>query len=250
MEELKLTPADLKGVIECGRIVGSGEFGVVFTYKDRLIKLDRYLYEIIKNYTGRNINYELDKYYEYETRKFFDPEQIEELTKRQKNVKLTKLPEGIITFTDVSPKVKLFTPGIIIPYHKDHHKLEELDPRDAKTVLIILKKLLLIVEELEDNKISQEDIAQYNDFDIEKRHYNILYKDTTPQMIDMSGYFIKVGKDFYNAKNMYRELGKMILDYFFFNDIKTIPFYSRETITTYEENERLIREFEEKTKKL
>lgn len=250
MEELKVTPADLKGIIECGRIVGSGEFGIVFTYKDRLIKLDRYLYEVIKNYTGRNINYELDKYYEYETRKFFDPEQIQELSDKQKNVTLTKLPEGILSFKEVSPQVAKFTPGIIIPYHRDHKKLEELDPRDQKTVLIILKKLLLIVEELADNRISQEDMVQYNDFDIQKRNYNILYKDTTPQMIDMSGYFVKVGNHFYDAKNMYRELGNMILDFFVLGGIKAPTYSVRENITTYEENERLIMDYEEKTRRL
>ncbi len=250
MEELKLSPSELKEIIAQGKIVGSGEYGIVFTYKDRLIKLDRYVYEIIRQNHARWLNEELDKYYEYGRRYLFDPEQIEELVKRQKNVRLTRLPEGILSFRDTSSRVMEFNPGIIIPYHRGYHKLEELDPHDTKTVLIILKKLLMIAQELENNEICQEDIAQYEDFEIEKRHYNILYRGTTPQMIDMSGYFVRVGNEFYSAKNMYRDLSKLILDYFFFNNISTDMRITRDSIETYELDAELVREFEEKTRRL
>ncbi len=250
MEELRVSPIELKEIIENGRIVGNGEFGIVFTYKNRLIKLDRYVYELIRQTHERRLDYELDRYYEYGRKDLFDPEQIEELVKRQKNVTLTRLPEGLISFRDTSPKIMHFNPGIIIPYHRDHQKLEELNPHEQKTVLIILKKLLLIVKELEDNQISQEDIVQHEDFDIEKRHYNILYRSDTPQMIDMSGYFVKVGNKFYNAQNMYRDLSNLILDYFYLNGLSTSKKVTRESVVTLDENKELVKELEEKMRHL
>ena len=38
MEEIKLTPEELKQAIDFGKLIGSGFFSSVFTYKGRLIK--------------------------------------------------------------------------------------------------------------------------------------------------------------------------------------------------------------------
>ena len=50
MEVLELSPEELKDVISLGKVIGEGFFGTVFTYRDRLIKLDSFNnYEDILN---------------------------------------------------------------------------------------------------------------------------------------------------------------------------------------------------------
>ena len=239
MEELKVSPKELKNIIENGKILGQGFFGTVFTYQDRLIKLDRNLFSLLHANDPILSRRVIENHYKYEVNDFQNREQIEVLAEKQQDITLTKLPEGIVTLKEVSPRIDGISPGIIIPYHKDHEKLEKLSPSEYKRVLDILKKLLKAVKELADNKISQEDFANYGkDWDINARSYNVMYKDDTPQIIDMSGYFIKVNDQFISAKNMYRDLSNILLDYFYLYGIKSNV--ARGKITTYEEDEELI----------
>ena len=48
MEELIVSPKELKLLIDRGIIVGEGNFGSVFTYQDRLIKIDKVLYNLLR----------------------------------------------------------------------------------------------------------------------------------------------------------------------------------------------------------
>ncbi len=243
MEEISFTPKELKEIVDSADLIGSGGFGAVIEYKTRLLKIDINLYRKLRKIESYQVNRVVREYYEY-SNDFQDRKQIEELIKKQKDITLTKLPEGIITLKDISGNK---SPGIIIPYHKGYEKLEKLDYHEYKRVLIILRKLLMAVKELEENKISQEDLIQYNEFGLNKRSMNVLYKDDTPQIIDMSGFFVKVGDKFYNAKNMYMDLSNILIDYCFFNDIKS-P-YKREKVENYEQDKEIIDELENGLKK-
>ncbi len=250
MEELRVSPSELKMLIDNGEMVGQGFFGTVFTYKDKLIKLNRRLYDLLNTNRLSLSKIIVEDFYkeEYKPRDFQDRNQIEFLSKKQKDITLTKLPEGILTLKDVSDHLMDTSPGIIIPYHKNHEKLENLSLLEYKRLLIILKKLLIACKELEDNRISQEDMASYgSDCDINNRSYNVMYKDDTPQIIDMSGFFIKANDNFISAKNMYRSLSDILIDYFCFYDIDT--YVLRDKIETYEESKELLKVLERELKK-
>ena len=243
MKELNVSPEELKNIIENGRILGKGFFGTVFTYQDKLIKLDNTLYNLLKindKTLSRNI---VEDFYRFDDRcvDFNNRSQLEYLASKQKDIKLTKLPEGIVTLKDVSPRITGISPGIIIPYHKNHQKLELLSKKDYQKVLIILRKLLLAVKELADNKISHEDLRSRN----KKEEYNVLYKGDTPQIIDLSGDLIAEGDDFINAREMYIGLGEII-----FNFMKDDYITSKmPKLTTYEENREFLNEFSERIKR-
>ena len=141
---------------------------------------------------------------------------------------------------DVNSKINGISPGIIIPYHMNHQKLEKLSKKDYQKVLIILKNLLLAVRELADNRIAQEDLIEANSKN--KHKYNVMYKDTTPQIIDLSGDLVAEGDYFINAKEMYKQLGHIIFNFIDNQDIK------KEELTSFEENKELLEEFERKIK--
>ena len=248
MEELKVSPKELKTIIDTGKILGEGFFGTVFTYKDKLIKLDERLFHLLKVNDPVLSKHVIKDFYRFGAKDFQDREQIEFLSKKQPDITLTKLPEGIVTLKDTDERIDGVSPGIIIPYHKNHEKLEKLSLSEYKKLLIILKKLLLAVKELADNKISQEDFAAYGeDSDINKRSYNVMYKEDTPQIIDMSGYFIKANDKFIDAKNMYRSLSNILMDYFYFYNINSPK--TRGTITSSEETDDMLNRLESELKK-
>ena len=242
MKELKVSPEELKNIIDNSKMLGKGFFGTVFTYKDKLIKLDNNLYNLLKINDPIFSKEVIEDYYKYSDKRedFNSRDQIEYLSNQQKYVKYTKLPEGIVTLKNVNSKINGISPGIIIPYHKDHQKLEYLSKKDYQKVLIILKNLLLAVKELADNKIAQEDLVEANSQN--KHKYNVMYKDTTPQIIDLSGDFIMEGDYFINAKEMYNQLGHIIFNFIDNQDIK------KEELTSFEENKELLEEFERKIK--
>ena len=248
MEEIRLSPDDLKELISKKDILGYGAFGIVIPYHDRLIKLDKYLYYLIKNNRLISSNKIIEDYYQRNIRNFQDPKQIEYLNMKQKAVIMTKLPLGIVTLKDVDSNLLGTRPGVIIPYHKNYEKLENLSLNDYKKILIILKKLLLAVKELEENKISQEDFVHYGkNWSIDNRNYNILYKDDTPEIIDICGIFVKAGDQFTSARLMYRALSDVFLDYY---SLYKIPNpLEKIMITTYDENEELYKGLEKELKK-
>ena len=94
-----------------------------FTYKDKLIKLDRNLFSLLIANDPTLSRIVVEDYYKYRSEDFNNRKQIEILSSKQRDITLTKLPEGIITFKDIDLDR---SPGIIIPYHKDHEKLEKL----------------------------------------------------------------------------------------------------------------------------
>ena len=242
MREIKVSPEELKNIIDNGKMIGKGFFGTVFTYKDKLIKLNNNLYNLLKGKDSSMSKETIEEYYKLSDQRedFNDRSQIEYLSSIQKDVKLTKLPEGIVTLKDVNYKVNGISPGVIIPYHENHQKLEKLSKKDYQKVLIILKNLLLAVRELADNRIAQEDLIEANSNNKHNK-YNVMYKDTTPQIIDLSGDFIMEGKYFINAKEMYKQLGNIIFDF--------IDEDNREDLTSFEENKELLDDFERKITK-
>ncbi len=249
MEEINLTAKELKDIIDNNKLLGTGNYGAVIEYGNQLLKIDIDLYKKLKGKNFYNIDYNICEHYKYYYDKDFqDRNQIEDLVRRQKDVKLTQLPRGIVTLKSDSKDINGISPGIIIYYHKNYKKLESLDPRDCKKVLIILKKILREIEELEENKISQTDLIHYEDYEIEKRNTNILYKGDNPEIIDTSGFFVRSGDKFISACDMYRDFSNIILDYFYFNHLKAPVI--REKVTTYNEDYDLIKEFEERTRKL
>lgn len=204
MEEMKVTPRELKDLITESRILGEGFFGSVFKYKDHLIKLDRQLLYKLK-WEEPKYSEEIVRWYYGKGRSHFvDPNQIENLVKKQPNITLTQLPKGII-------QTEGHTVGILLPFHKDHNNLVAFDREDRKNLLLLLRNLLLEVQELADNQIAQEDFS----FGVTKHgKTNVLYKDTTPQIIDLDGDYVKVGDTFQNSEEMYKQLGNMVLRYF------------------------------------
>lgn len=214
MEELKLTPEELKDIVDDGQMIGHGFFGMTFKYKDRLIKLDKQLYSLLKYNDKRFADEMFNHRYKWTKESFVNPKQIEILASKQKDITLTKLPQGVVN-------VEGIIPGIIIPYHEDHKALELLPKDDYVTLLKILRKLLLEVKELADHEISQEDLVHYYDKARKNRKYNILYKGTEPQIIDLDGELITCGENFKSAKGMYQELGNVVLGYFDANNLPT-----------------------------
>ncbi len=243
MRELKVSPEELKNIIDNGKTLGKGFFGTVFTYKDKLIKLDNSLYNLLKINDPILAREVVEDHYKFPDQRedFNNRDQIEYLSGMQKNIKLTKLPEGIVTLKDVNSKINGISPGIIIPYHMNHQKLEKLSKKDYQKVLIILKNLLLAVRELADNRIAQEDLIEANSKN--KHKYNVMYKDTTPQIIDLSGDLVAEGDYFINAKEMYKQLGSIIFDFADETNIKRVD------LSSFEENKELLEEFERKIAK-
>lgn len=244
MIELSFKIDELKKIIDKNKIIGSGFYGTTIVYQDKLLKIDNYIFNKIKHFDLFESKKNIMNYYNSGKTDFANKEQIEYLCSVQKNVHLTKLPEGIISLKEFNNALL----GIIIPYHKDYKKLEELPLNDYKRLLLVLKNLLLEVKELENNKIAQEDFAGYgSDGDINCRNYNVMYKDIHPEIIDLSGFFVKVGKDFISSNNMYRDLSNIFIDYLYFYKIKSGVV--RGTITSYDENVELYKKLEYGLKK-
>ena len=244
MIELSFKMDELKKIIDNSKIIGSGFYGTTIVYGDKLLKIDNYVFDNIKHFNLFETKKNIKDYYDCSKTDFANKEQIEYLCSVQKNVHLTKLPEGIVSLKDFDNALL----GIIIPYHKDYKKLEELPLKDYRKLLLILKNLLLEVKELENNKIAQEDFAGYgNDGDVNYRNYNVMYHDIHPEIIDLSGFFVKVGKDFVSSKNMYRDLSSIFVDYLYLYRIKSGVV--RGSITTYEENMELYKKLEYGLKK-
>ena len=245
MEELKVSPSELKELVDNSKLVGEGSLGRLYEYQDRVIKLDRILANLLEINDKIFADEIVNDYYKYKSG--FNREKIEDLVSRQNKITLTKLPTGIITLKDVNSKIMSISPGIIIPYHKNHLKLETLSKKDYKRILIILRRVLNAARELAANEIAQEDFIQYDSNGMVPIGYNIMYKNNTPQIIDLDDEVLtRVGKDFEGASEMYRDLGNIVLDYFKFNGLD-IP-VPRDSVSTDYEIERLLDIFEKETK--
>ncbi len=245
MEEIKLTPNELKEAIDFGKLIGSGFFSSVFTYKGRLIKMDNILYNLLKTNDPRASVDTIKDQYKWNRQDFNNREQLEELEKRQHLIR-PKVPEGIITLKGIDSKYNGISPGIIIPHFKGYKSLDEIPKNEYKQLLIILKKIFDDIKSLADNEIAQKDLFRQNLKDPKNNHYNIIQKDNDPQIIDMSGPLVKVGKDFEDASRMYAEFAALINYYYQANGLK--PIYEENTDITEEKLAQMITEFDKQTK--
>ena len=245
MEEIKLTPEELKEIIKFGKLVGDGFFGSVFTYKGRLIKMDNILYNLIKTNDPIFTKDTILDYYKWNKNDFNNREQLEELYKKQNKIR-PKVPEGIITIKSNDSRINGISPGIIIPHFKDYETLGNVSKTEYKRILIILRKLFDDIKSLADNEIAQEDIFTASKNPNKESHYNILQKGDDPQIIDMSGPLVKVGKEYENPDKMYSEFAGLINHYNRINDIK--PIYEETEKITEDKLSHMLNEFEQQTK--
>ena len=219
MEELKMTPKELSRIMYNVDVIGKGYYGVVFEYNGKLIKMDKKLCNLFEKNLFKNSD-ELFKEYsdDFYFEQFVDLEQIEHLSDLQDKIKLTKMPQGVVKMND------MYT-GIILTPHYNHIKLNKFPKGNYKELLLLLRNLLLEVRELEDNGILHTDLKRTAQFSI-GHEYNILYKDVTPQLIDLDGYLVRY-KDINSYAEMYQQLAEIIIDFFNLNNIRTDlkPYY-------------------------
>ena len=250
MEEIKLTPNELKKAIDFGKLIGSGFFSSVFTYKGRLIKMDNNLYNLLKVNDSKASKDIVNYHYRFGTQDFNKREQLEELTKRQPYIR-PKVPEGIITIKDADSKVNGVSPGIIIPYFEGYSNLNNIPKTEYKQLLILLRCIFDDIKNLADNEIAQEDLfhtsQKKNPNKPELYEHNILQKGNDAQIIDMSGPLVKVGKEFKNAQRMYSEFAGLINSYYIANNLK--PIYERNADLTEDDLAKMITEFDKGTRK-
>ena len=241
MIEIKLTPQELKEAIEFGKLIGSGFYSSVFRYKGKLIKLDKELYKLLKVNDPSLSTDVIISHYRWSKEDFNGRDQIEELLKRQPFIR-PRVPEGIVTLKEVDPKIDGISPGIIIPPFDGYKNLSKISKTEYKRILILLKKIFDDVKELADNEIAQEDIIG----DRRSNNYNILQKDDDSQMIDMSGPYVTVGSTFTTPNEMYKELGRLINEYYIANGLE--PPYKEGNNITEDDLSNMITEFDKQTK--
>ncbi len=245
MKEIKLTPEELKKAIDFGKLIGNGFFSSVFTYKGKLIKMDNILYNLLKNNDPRTSAATIKYQYRWDQQDFNDREQLLELEKRQPFIR-PKVPEGIITIKGIDPEIDGVSPGIIIPPFNGYQSLGEIPKTEYKRLLIILKKLFDDIKSLADNEIAQEDLFRASGKNEQNNHYNIIQKNNDPQIIDLSGPLVKVGKEFTDASRMYSEFASLINYYYRSNGLE--PIYEENTDITEDKLAEMITEFDKQTK--
>ena len=245
MEEIRLTPQELKEAIDFGKIIGEGFFSNVFTYKGRLIKMDKELYKLLKINDPRVSTDVIKDHYKWSAKDFNNRDQIEELSRKQHLIR-PKVPEGIITINDSGSKANGVSPGIIIPHFKEYEDFGKVSKTEYKRLLILLKKLFEDIKNLADNEIAQEDIFRPDLKHNKDHHFNIIQKGNDPQIIDMSGPLIKIGKDFNGPNNMYSEFAGLINHYYRSNGLE--PIYEENTDLTEKQLSEMITEFDKQTR--
>ena len=244
MEELKLTPQELKEAVDFGKTIGHGFFSSVFLYKGKLIKMEDMLYKMMKDNNPKNIPQVIEKRYCFDKTDFDNLKQLEELIKKQPYIR-PKVPTGRVILTGLSKDIDGVSPATIIPQHKGYKEFKEISKQDYKRLLILFRKLFDDVRQLADNEIAQEDI--YNRFSFGD-NFNLLYKGNDPQMIDMSGPLVKVGNDFCGPGRMYDQFGKLINYYNYENGLEPVYEESYYSHLTEEQLSEMITEFEKQTR--
>ena len=246
MEEIKLTPQELKEAVDFGKVIGNGFFSSVFLYKGRLIKMDDILYKLLKANIPSEARDVIKRQSRWNPQDFNDRGQLEELAKKQQFIR-PKVPEGRITIKGVDSEIDGISPGIIIPHFEGYTSLGDIPKTEYKRLLILLRKLFDDIKNLADNEIAQEDIFRASIKDEKNNHYNIIQKGNDPQIIDMSGPLVKVGKDFTDAERMYREFAALINYYYRSNGLE--PIYEEDTDITEKKLSEMITEFDKQTRK-
>ena len=245
MENIKLTPEELKNIIDFGKLIGSGFFGSVFTYKGKLIKMDNILYNLLQ-VNDKNVSKEVIKdRYKWEKQDFSNREQLELLSQKQNKIR-PKVPEGVITINSPDSKIDGISPGIIIPHFKDYQSLGNVSKTEYRQLLILLRKVFDDIKSLADNEIAQEDLFTRPKHPNEMGHYNIIQKGNDAQIIDMSGPLVKVGKDYENPNKMYADFANLINYYNEINGLEQI--YQEDSKITEDKLNIMLNEFEKQTK--
>ena len=234
MKEITLTPEQLKEAITFGKLIQSGLYSRVFTYKNRLIKLDQCLYDLLKEEDIFLSELAILERYKNGKEDFNSREQLEYLLERQPFIR-PKVPEGIITIKSNNSQIDGIIPGIILYPFTGYSQMKQATFK-YKQLLIVLKKIFDDIKGLADNEISHEDLHEEN----------ILIKGYDPQIIDMSGPEIKAGKDFVNANIMYECFGDMINSYNTAFGFRRMPL---DRNVTEQDLSRMIIEFERQIKK-
>ena len=245
MEEIKITPEELKKAVDFGKLIGSGFFSNVFRYKGKLIKFDSILYKLLKANDPRISHDVINHYYMWRDQDFNDRTQLEELEKRQPFIR-PKVPTGIITIKDSDSKANGISPAIIIPEFKGYQGLDKIPKTEYKQLLILLRKIFEDIKNLADNEIAQEDLFRPISEAGEESKHNIIQKGNDAQIIDMSGPLVKVGKEFINADRMYAEFATIINYYNRINGIE--PIYQENEDMTEEKLSEMLTEFDLATK--
>ncbi len=245
MKEIKLTPEELKEAIDFGKLIGSGFFSKVFTYKGRLIKMDDSLYNLLKKNSPIVSKDVIKDHYRWDQEDFNDREQLEELEKRQPKIR-PRVPEGIITINSDDSKINGISPGIIIPYFQGYKDFSKISKTNYKKLLILLRKVFDDIKSLADNEIAQEDLFRYQ-IKNNKPGYNLIQKDKDVQIIDMSGQFVTVGEDFTGPDLMYSDFAEMINYFYQANGLE--PIYENDSNITEDKLAEMITEFDKPTKK-
>ncbi len=245
MEEIKLTPEELKEAIELGKLIGDGFFSNVFTYKGRLIKMDNILYNLLKVNKPRFSKEVIEDHYKWSQQDFNDRDQLELLSKKQPLIR-PKVPEGIITLKEVNSKIDGVSPGIIIPYFEGYQDFGKISKKNYKRLLILLKLIFEDIKQLADNQIAQEDIFREDKRNDKEHHFNIIQKGNDAQLIDMSGQLVKVGKDFTDADRMYMEFAALLNYYYRANGLT--PIYEENSDLDQRKLQEMITEFDKQTR--
>ena len=242
MEEIKLTPEELKEAIDFGKLIGSGFFSSVFTYKGRLIKLDKELYKLLKANDSSISKEMVERRYRWDTEDFNDRDQLEELEKKQPFIR-PRVPEGIVTLKDVNTEINGLSPGIIVPHFKGYKSLTNISKSDYKRLLIIMRKIFDDIKNLADNEIANEDLGAHR----KTSDYNIVQKKDDAQIIDMSGPFVTVGKTYNGPEYMYGDFAALINHYYKTNGLE--PIYDENEDIDEHKLAEMITEFEKQTSK-
>lgn len=150
--------------------INKGAFGTVLPYENGLG---------LKFYNGL-IDSDFSNNALYTMKAQISEAQIELLSRKQKDIKLTNLPLGIAYYNDVPA-------AVIIKYFSNHSDLLELCKEHNTVVIGTLQKLLYIVDELIKNGIYQLDIKETN-FLFSKLDYSV-------QAIDLDGPLIRIGRE-------------------------------------------------------
>ncbi len=248
MKEIKLTPEELKASIDTGKFVGEGSEGCLFTYKGRIIKLDSVLYGHLKGNHPVFAHDNIKDHFRYRTKDFNDREQLEQLAKRQSKIR-PRVPEGIITIKDPDSAINDRSPGILITPFLDYEMIGKVPIEDQKRLLVLLKKVYNDIRELADNEIAHEDLFDARPRGINNpdyNHYNILQRKYDSQIIDLSGQFIKVGKDFTGPNKMYLDIANLINYYRKLYNLE--PLYVKDKKITEDKLRIMLNEFEKEIK--
>lgn len=185
MEKIYTSLNDLPQVVLDSHFIGGTEknYHRLFLYDDSLIKVNKYLYYAAYDREIGKLRKELINQALTSPSIFIQTKLLE---KKQRDVLLSSFPKGIFYVNHIPS-------GIILNYHRDYRSLQNYFIKDYKEFLIILRRILIRIKELDDNDIYQRDLNLSN----------ILYNNENVELIDLDGPFIKIGRDPKIRKAMY-----------------------------------------------